>query len=263
MKKPTESKTGASDGTQSIQRVVALLRELTSSSFRGASCAELAARTGIDRTTAHRMLQRLSEEELLSYDEDARRYSFGPLAHEIGLAASERLNLAQLCKPALARIAEETGDTVFLMVRSGDDCICADRAMGYYPIKTFVVDVGTRRPLGIGAGSLAILSALPEDVADQVIGRNASRIAEYEDMPLARLRETMMQARQVGHVSMDVVRVTGVRAVGVAVVSTGGRPIAAMSIAAIASRMTPDREKDLVKILAREAQILSTELSQR
>ncbi|OAF00425.1 hypothetical protein AYJ54_31700 [Bradyrhizobium centrolobii] len=167
------------------------------------------------------------------------------LAYEIGLAASERLNLAQLCKPALTRIAEETGDTVFLMVRSGDDCICADRAMGSYPIKTFVVDVGTCRPLGIGAGSLAILSALPEDVADQVIDRNASRIAEYEDMPLARLRDTTVQARRVGHVATDVVRVAGVRAVRVAVVAASGRPVAAMSIAAIASRMTPDREKDL------------------
>jgi DNA-binding IclR family transcriptional regulator len=209
------------------------------------------------------MLQRLSEEELLSYDEGTRRYSFGRLAYEIGLAASERLNLAQLCKPALARIAERTGDTVFLMVRSGDDCICADRAMGSYPIKTFVVDVGTCRPLGIGAGSLAILSALPEDVADQVIDRNASRIAEYKDMSPARLRDTTMQVRRVGHAAVDVIGVAGVRAVGVAVLTAIGRPVAAMSIAAIASRMTPDREKELVTILAREAQVLGTELSQR
>jgi DNA-binding IclR family transcriptional regulator len=209
------------------------------------------------------MLQRLSEEELLSYDEGTRRYSFGRLAYEIGLAASERLNLAQLCKPALARIAERTGDTVFLMVRSGDDCICADRAMGSYPIKTFVVDVGTCRPLGIGAGSLAILSALPEDVADQVIDRNASRIAEYKDMSPARLRDTTMQVRRAGHAAVDVIGVAGVRAVGVAVLTAIGRPVAAMSIAAIASRMTPDREKELVTILAREAQVLGTELSQR
>ena len=179
--------------------------------------------------------------------------SFGRLAYEIGLAASERLNLAQICKPALARIAEETGDTVFLMVRSGDDCICADRAMGSYPIKTFVVDVGTHRPLGIGAGSLAILSALPEDVANQVIDRNASRIVEYEDMSLVRLHDTMMRARRTGHVAMDVIRVPRVRAVGVALVAANGRPVAAMSIAAIVFRMTPDREGTCKDTRARSA----------
>ncbi|WP_082905376.1 IclR family transcriptional regulator domain-containing protein [Bradyrhizobium centrolobii] len=82
-------------------------------------------------------------------------------------------------------------------------------------------------------------------------------------MSLARLRDTMAQARRVGHVAMDVVRVAGVRAVGVAVATASGRPVAAISIAAIASRMTPDREKGLVKILAREAQAIGAELSQR
>lgn len=73
----------------------------------------------------------------------------------------------------------------------------------------------------------------------------------------------MMQARGVGHVAIDVVSVAGVRAVGVAIVTASGRPVAAMSIASIASRMTPDRERKLVKMLTREAQVLGTELSQR
>ncbi len=259
----SRQRTATSDGTQSIQRVVALLRELTTSSRRGASCAELASRTGIDRTTAHRMLQRLSSEDLLAYDEDTRRYSFGRLAYDIGLAASERFDLAQLCKPTLARIAEDTGDTVFLMVRSGDDAVCADRAMGSYPIKTFVVDLGTRRPLGIGAGSLAILGALPADVADLVMGRNAGRISGYAQMSSAQLREMMLQTRQAGYVAMDVVGVAGVRAVGVAVMTASGRPVAALSVAAIAARMTPDREQELVKILRRESDALGPQLGQR
>lgn len=249
-------------GTQSIERVVALLRELTVCR-KGASSAQLAARTGIDRSTAHRMLQCLAAEDLLAYDADTRRYSFGRLAYDIGMAAAERLDLPQLCKPALARIADDTGDTVFLMVRSGDDAVCADRAIGSYPIKTFVVDVGTRRPLGVGGGSLAMLSALPDDVAELVLGHNAQRIATYEGMSVDRVRALRAKARKAGYVAMDVVAVPGARTVSVAILTAAGRPVAALSVTAIALRMTPAREKELAKILQREASELGKLLDQR
>ena len=249
-------------GTQSIQRVVSLLRELTAHNKKGASASQLAAKTGIDRSTAHRMLQCLAHEDLLAFDTETHRYRFGPLAYDIGFAASERLDLPQLCKPTLARIADHTGDTVFLMVRSGDDAVCADRAAGSYPIKTFVVDVGTRRPLGVGTGNLAILSALPEDVAELVLEHNAARISAFSGIELDRVRAQVLDARRLGHVAMDVVGVHGVRAVGVAVF-VGGNPVAALSIAAIAARMTPEREKKLVKILSREAKELGLALDRR
>ena len=47
--------------------------------------------------------------------------------------------------------------------------ICSARALGDYPIKALTLDVGIRRPLGVGAGGLAILCALPEAEADEII----------------------------------------------------------------------------------------------
>lgn len=254
---------GTRDGTQSIRRTVRLLRELIDSNRRGASSSELAARAGLDRSTARRMLQCLVDEDLLVFDGTSRRYHFGHLAYDIGLAASERLDLPQLCRPALARIADDTGDTVFLMTRSGDEALCADRAVGSYPIKTFIVDVGTRRPLGIGAGSLAMLSALPEDVAELVLRHNAPRIGAYGGMTVERLRGMMLMAREQGYVAMDVVDVPGARTVGVAIVNSTGRPVAALSVAAIAMRMTPKREEGLLAILRREATEVARLLDER
>lgn len=251
------------DGTQSIRRTVRLLRELIEWNRRGATSSELAVRAGLDRSTARRMLQCLVDEDLLAYDARTRRYAFGHLAYDIGLAASERLDLPQLCKPALARIADDTGDTVFLMIRRGDEAVCADRAVGSYPIKTFIVDVGTRRPLGIGAGSLAMLSALPEEVADLLLANNAPRIGNYGGMTLERLRTMVSEARRQGYVAMDVVDVPGARTVGVAVTTESGRPVAALSVAAIALRMTPERETGLLAILRREAQEVGRILKQR
>ncbi|MBN9430515.1 MAG: IclR family transcriptional regulator [Burkholderiales bacterium] len=242
---------------------MALLRELVAHQRHGSSTAQLAAGTGIDRATAHRMLQCLAAEELLTYDPATRKYHFGRLAFEIGFAASDRIDIPQLAKPTMTRLAERTGDTVFLMVRSGDDAVCADRAIGSYPIKTFVVDVGTRRPLGIGGGSLAILARLPAAVAELSLRQSAQRIAGYPGMSVERVRELMDEAQRRGFVAMDVVAVPGARTVSMAVMTGAGRPVAALSVTAIAARMTPERELELARLLEQEARDLGEILDKR
>src|SRR3989304_4526478 len=90
-----------------------------------------------------------------------RRAGMGQRAFELGLAAAPRFNLPDMFRPSLHRIAEKTGDTVFLTARSGNDSVCIDRKEGSFPIKTFTLEVGARRPLGAGAGGPAALMLLP------------------------------------------------------------------------------------------------------
>ncbi|WP_299451453.1 IclR family transcriptional regulator [uncultured Pigmentiphaga sp.] len=250
-----------STGTQSIERVVALLRALIPRNKRGATAAELAKAAGLDRTTAHRILKCLAREQLLSFSPDKHRYQLGPLAAELGAVASETFDLVGLCRPTLARIADDVGDTVFLMVRRGDDAVCADRVSGAYPVKTFVVDVGVYRPLGIGAGSMAILSALPPESAALLLEHNQARYTRYTPN-LSDLRQLMEESRKRGYVVMDVIDVEGVRAVGMAVM-VRDRPIAALSIAAISMRMTESRVTQLAALLRREATALGKMLERR
>jgi DNA-binding IclR family transcriptional regulator len=243
-------------GAQSIRRAMALIRRVTEAGRDGAPVAALAGQTGIDRTTAHRILKCMAEEGMLSQSSGGR-YILGPLAFEIGLAAGERLDLRTKCRAALTRIAAETGDTVFLMTRDGYESVCADRIEGGYPVKTLVVEVGNRRPLGIGAGSLAILSALPADEAETAITHNQERLAGFDNMSADRLRRLVGRARTEGKASLPVIGIPGVHALAVAVRTPGGRPIAALSVAAIRSRMTAQRQADTLDILRREATSLT------
>ncbi|MGB3069223.1 MAG: IclR family transcriptional regulator [Ottowia sp.] len=250
-------------GTQSLQRAVALLRALMSASGSGASVAELAEFTEIDRTTAHRMLRCLDEEGLATQDPRSRRYSLGPLAYELGVAAAGRLDLRVLCEPVLRSIAADTEDTVFLIIRSGDESVCIDRAEGSYPVRALVVDVGTRRPLGVGAGSLAILAALQPSERENLITRNASRISAYEKLTLPKLRQQIQRAQADGHVALDVVGVNEVRAVAVPIRTNAGHAIAALSISAVRSRMSEVREAALIKRLHRESSAIGELLEKR
>lgn len=248
-------------GTQAIERAVALLRAVSRTNHQGATVAEIASQVGLDRTTTHRMLASLAIQGLLSRVGEPRRYVLGPLTCQLGRIAAERVDLYKLSRPALTRLAAETRDTVFLMVRDGFESVCVERESGTYPIKTFVVDVGTRRPLGIGAGSLAILTALPPEEAELAIRTNARSIATYEGLSAATLRAQVLAGRGKGRASMDVVRVPGVHAVAVPICDAGGVPLAAFSIAAIHARMTPERRESLFQLLEGEARSMTAQLS--
>src|SRR5215475_8259727 len=108
-------------GTQSIERALLLLREIAAHNRGGSRLLDLATRTGLQRPTVHRMLKCLASENMVQQDGDTHRYYLGSMVFELGLTATPRFNLREMCHPALARIAEATGDTVFLTQRSGLD----------------------------------------------------------------------------------------------------------------------------------------------
>ncbi len=117
----------------------------------------------LDKSTAHRLLQRLVDERLLVRDDDHHGYRLGPLLYELGLAALPANNLREVAKPALELLAKSTGDMAFLVGRSGYESVCLDRIEGNFAIQTMTQGIGDRHPLGIGAGGLAILAALAEE----------------------------------------------------------------------------------------------------
>lgn len=247
------SKISPRSGTQSLQRAVTLLRALSAVNREGASATQLATRAGIERTTTHRMLRCLCDTGLVQKELRTKRYYLGPFAYELGLAATERVDLRALCRPVLERIALETEDTVFLNIRSGDDSVCLERVGGAYPVKAFVVDVGVRRPLGVGAGGMAILSQLAEVEAIAVLHRNVPRFRVHETLTPEQLAIELKQAQRVGHVAMDVVSLPGVRAIGAPICTRAGYTVGALSVAAVKSRMTPVRERVLAARLKKEA----------
>jgi DNA-binding IclR family transcriptional regulator len=248
-------------GTQSIQRAARLLRELAARNRQGMRLIDVAHSSGLQRPTVHRMLKCLAAENLVSQDPQSRRYYLGPLVFELGITAGPRFNIRDLCTDALDRIAAETGDTVFLTIRSGDDSLCVDRREGSFPIKAFTVDVGVRRPLGVGAGSLAILTALPEEEIEEIVARIASRLPAFGRLSASELLGLVKRARKQGYVLNDVRTLPGVTAIGVPIFDVNGRPVAAISVSAITPRMTAPRQRELADVLRREIRAIERRLA--
>lgn len=247
-------------GTQSIERALLLLREIAAHNRAGSRLLDLATRTGLQRPTVHRMLKCLAAENMVQQDGDSHRYYLGSMVFELGLTATPRFNLREMCHPALARIAEATGDTVFLTQRSGLDAVCLDRREGTFPIKTFTLEVGMRRPLGVGTGSLAILSALPEEEIDKVVGANNVRLPEY-GLNGGSLLSQVKRAQKLGFAMREMPGLAGVRSVGQALRNQGGVPFAALSVSTISSRMSEKRAAEIATLLKNETRQIERQIS--
>jgi len=246
-------------GTQSIERALTLLREIAAHNRGGSRLLDLSTRTGLQRPTVHRMLKCLAAESMVQQDPESHRYYLGPMVFELGLTASPRFNLREICHPALTRIAQATGDTVFLTQRSGLDVVCLDRHEGAFPIKTFTLEVGMRRPLGVGTGSLAILSALPEDEIQKVVAANAPRLPEY-GLNAATLLGQVKRAQKLGYAMREAPGLAGVRSVGQALRNQSGIAFAALSVSTISSRMSEKRLGEVAQLLKNESRQLERQL---
>ena len=249
-------------GTQSIERALTLMREIAAHNRSGSRLLDLASRTGLQRPTVHRMLKCLTLEDMVQQDPDTHRYYLGPMVFELGLTAAPRYNLREICHPALSRIAEATGDTVFLTQRSGLDAVCLDRQEGTFPIKTFTLEIGMRRPLGVGTGSLAILSALAEEEVRHVVTANAPRLPEYGLTPTSLLAQ-VKSAQKRGYAVREMPSLAGVRSIGQAVHNQSGVAFAALSVSAISSRMSEKRIAELATMLRNETRLVEKQVASR
>jgi DNA-binding IclR family transcriptional regulator len=220
--------------------------------------ADVASTSGLPMSTCFRMLQRLEMEGLVTRDALTRKYFLGPLLYELGLLAQPSYRLSDLCDPAMALIAERTQDTVYLSERRGLEAVCTNRALGDYPIKALTLDVGIRRPLGVGAGGLAILSLLPEAEADSIIEANRHRYGKFATFTVDVLRTEVHKARERGYSFLDSAVTPGTAAVGVAFPAE--RPFGAVSVAAISSRLDGQRLSEVAQVIGQQVRQICTAL---
>ena len=189
-------------GAQSVQRAISLLKTVAEHNRQGARLSSLARKLGLHIATARRLLQVLAEAGIVTYDPVTKLYHLGLELFRLGNQA-QQYAIRNRYRPALERIAQETQDTVFLLIRLGNDVLCADMIQGEYPIRTILVKVGSRRPLGIGAGSLALIAFSDPEDFEQVIKTNAPRFSQFQGRTEKEIRAMAAKALKDGYVLSD------------------------------------------------------------
>ena len=122
--------------------------------------AQIVRRTGLPRSSAHRMLERLVQLRWLR--RSGRDYELGMRLVELGSLAVHQDRLVRAAKPLLGELHRATGLVVHLAVLDGHDVVylekIGDRVIGAIPTR-----VGGRQPAHCTAVGKAILAYCGED----------------------------------------------------------------------------------------------------
>ncbi|MFA6968926.1 IclR family transcriptional regulator [Bosea sp. (in: a-proteobacteria)] len=261
--KPISQTSAGLSGSQSVDRALRLLALIGREPAGGLPLAEIVAGSGLNKPTARRLLLALMRAGLVEQEAQTRHYCLGEEAFVLGVLAARRHGLLDLAMESLRRLAAVTMDTSFLSVRRDNYCVCLHREEGTYPVRTHALQTGDQHPLGVGAGSLALLAAMPDDDVDRLMAANGSVLTtRYPGFAPDVIRADLAAARQRGFALNPGRLVASSWGLGMAFRYPDGRVAGALSLAAIDSRMQPARQDELAGHLAQEVARMERKLAE-
>jgi DNA-binding IclR family transcriptional regulator len=246
-----------------VGRVAAVLRALGGAEPDGLTTSELARSVGLARPTAHRVLTSLLEQGLAERLVTDGRWVLGPEAYLLGVSAATRYDVTQVAMPVVRRLAQGTGESAFFSVRRGDETVCLVREDGAFPLRSHVLDVGTRFPLGVVSAGMVILAHLSTREIDEYLART-DLVAEHglQHAP-DQIRKHITATRRTGYSVNPGLVVHGSWGMAAAVFDERDRPQWALSLTGVEHRFTASRRPDLGARLLHEAHTLANTLRNR
>jgi DNA-binding IclR family transcriptional regulator len=223
-----------------IGKVLRIL-ELLDQAPAGLQLKDVAAKTGINKSTVHRFVSHLESEAYLFRD-GAGTYMLGPKLVRLGSGVNFHATLANICHPTLEKLRQITDETVNLAVLDGASVLYLDVLESLHNFR-LVSQVGMRRELYCTSLGKAILANLDDERELQEI---LSSIKFNPDTvhtlgTVARLKKDLLQTRAQGFALDDEEAVVGARCIGAAIYGPDGKVLGAISVSGPVSRVSKER----------------------
>lgn len=256
--------TKAQAGTQSIERAMKLLQIVTTRRQSGWRLTDLASHSGLDDSTVLRIMSRLSSMRLVRRRQNDRRYAPGPALYELAVTLPAYYEFQSACRPALLKIAAETGWATRLHLRSDDQSVLIDR-VGDASQQVFN-DLGTRRLLLASPQGIAMLLALPRPEQRAIIASNrrqfnagAARLSSSYERPVSSYEKILKRSRECGFGLSLGELIPGRATIAVPILTPDGSPVAALGAGGPLSEFTERRIQATARLMQKEAARIQSE----
>ena len=130
--------------------------------------SSLARISGLNITTAHRLLKTLIKLGIVVLEEPSKTYKLGPTLIPLGFSALQEFNLHKEALPVMKALRDETGETVNLVVLDGEDVLIIERFRSP-SLFSLNLSVGSKLPIHCTSLGRALLAFLNPKHSEEII----------------------------------------------------------------------------------------------
>lgn len=230
----------------SVSRAFALL-ELLAFSDAPLPLVQISKGLRLAPSTVHRFLRSLMALGFVSQDRRTEHYQATLKLFNLGSMVISRFNLSERLLPAMRRVADQTGELVSLTFRESFEGVVLERVVGKHGVPVF--NKYRRMPLYCTAAGKAILAGFDKKSLETYLSRTQlKRRTAFTLTDAASIRQEIINIRRQGMAVDNQELEMGAKCVAVPLILANGM-VAAISVSALAPRMTNKRMREIVQIL--------------
>ena len=238
---------------QTVDRALRILESFEVDG-QGRSVSEIAARLGVHRSTASRIAATLAARGFLERVPDSESFQLGPQLGRLGILALAGRGLIEAARKPMERLAAETGETVTLAVRRGDEAatIAQIDARFVVGVKNWV---GGRTPLHCTSDGKVLLAFGEEALPAELARLTPRTITDQEE-----LQRELEGIHERGWATAVGEYEEGLHGVGAPIFDPSGRCCAAVSVSGPYYRVSPEALPELGRRCGVAAQEVGSQL---
>src|SRR5215470_5519192 len=247
---------GREGGVQSVDRALSILETLAEDD-EGYRLSDLAVRTGLSTSTAHRLLATLEKRRFVQFDRTESKWHIGAHSFSVGATFLRRRNFAAQAMPYLRKLRDQTRETANLAVVDDESIIVLIRAESREIMRSLTKVGGRVAMVASGVGKAVLATYADEDVNAIIRHHGMPRLTEKSIVRPSDLFRELGRIRRQGYAVDDEEAQIGLRCVAAVVYNSCAEPLAAISVSGMTSRITDER----LPLLGRMVRDVAAELT--
>ncbi|MDC0609790.1 IclR family transcriptional regulator [Vibrio sp.] len=235
-------------GTQVIARTAKILNILAMHK-EGVTITMLARQTDLPRSTVHRLVASLEEEQLVIHHEEGVR--LGPAL--LALATAAHTDFVTVARPAIEALGRRTRETIDVSVYRGSYAVSVDQYPSDYELRV-VSPIGTAFPINTTAHGKAMLAQLTQEQLYAVLTNGLEQKTQNTITSHVQLIEVIDNIKKRGFAIDSEEHALGVCGLGFAI-NCGHNAIYAVSMGIPALRYYENKDWYLTELMKTKSEI--------
>ena len=221
---------------------------------------EISRQLKLPKSTVRRLLLTLMSMGYVEQDRVSSCYKISMRFVELGLQVMEHYDFIHISRPFMVELAEKTGETINLGVMDGPEIVLVDQVSSKQSLRQDQ-PLGSRVLSHCTAFGKSILAYLPIEELDRLFENKHLRVLTPKSLKsYTDLKKELRLIRDCGYAIDDEEAITGVRCIAAPLFNNLATPIAGLSIAGPAIRITKKRFKSLGALVRDTAAAISEKM---